>query len=237
MRQRARLIVLGRQGAGKGTQCGLLAEQLGVPHLSTGDLLRAEKEAGTDLGRRTATFVEAGELVPDDLILELVTTYLGGPDGRANGYVLDGFPRTLAQGQAMFDTLGAASLDVAIELHVPTSVVLPRLAARRVCRRCGTTSVAASGDPEARACELCGGVVARREDDTDEAIARRLALYDEQTNPLLIWLDSRRILTSVDGVGSPPVVHHRLLAAVRAELPAAGLVDVPETSDLAGAAG
>lgn len=219
MRRRTRLIVLGRQGAGKGTQCARLAERLAVPHISTGDLFRAEAAAGSDVGRRAATYLDAGRLVPDELVLDLVARRIGGPDGRAAGYLLDGFPRTLAQGQALFEVLGAGAADVAVELHVPTSVVLPRLAARRVCDTCAATSSARPGDPGVTSCERCGGKVSRRTDDTDEVIERRLAAYERESGPLLAWLHDLGLLLRVDGVGDPDVVHHRLLDGVRKRVP------------------
>lgn len=220
MGQRARLIVLGRQGAGKGTQCTRLARRLRVPHVSTGDLFRAEVAAGTPLGRRAATYLEQGALVPDEIVLDLVAARLGGPDGRSAGYLLDGFPRTLAQGQALFEVLGAAAADRAVELHVPADVVLPRLAARRVCDACGESTTVLPGRSPEQPC-ACGGTLVRRADDTDEAIATRLALYDSQTGPLLVWLDSIDVLTTVDGTGNPDVVAERMVAAVAGHLPSA----------------
>jgi adenylate kinase len=222
MRRGPRLAVLGRQGAGKGTQCALLAARMGVPHLSTGDLFRDEVAAGTPLGRRVEGCLEAGLLVPDDLVLEVVTAALAAAP---QGYLLDGFPRNLAQATALLDAAGDDALDVAIELVVPSSVVLPRLAARRVCRNCGATYVTAEGGPEITTCRICGGRVARRADDTKAAIRRRLAAYDEQTRPLLVWLADRGLLLSVDGVAEPEVVHERVVVALRHRLAAVGLLD------------
>ena len=219
MLDRTRLIVLGRQGAGKGTQCARLAARLSVPHVSTGDLFRAEAAEGTELGRQAATYFDAGLLVPDELVLDLVARRLDRADARAAGYLLDGFPRTLAQGQGLFEVLGGWAADVAVELHVPTSVVLPRLAARRVCQDCGVNSQAVPGQAEITACEKCGGTVTRRTDDTDEAIHRRLASYDRESGPLLDWLDDKGLLIRVDGVGDPDDVHERLLEVVRACIP------------------
>ncbi|HWH34530.1 MAG TPA: nucleoside monophosphate kinase [Acidimicrobiales bacterium] len=214
-----RLIVLGRQGAGKGTQCARLAARLAVPHISTGDLFRAEAAKGSDVGRQVAAHLDAGSLVPDDLVLDLVATRLGNRQARQAGYLLDGFPRTLVQGQTLFEVLGTSAADVAVELHVPTSVVLPRLAARRVCQDCGTNYSVPDGAEEITQCPKCGGKVTRRSDDTDEAIARRLAAYDRESGPLLDWLDGLGLLVRVDGVGDPDDVHRRLLAAVRSRVP------------------
>ena len=206
-----RVIVLGRQGAGKGTQCARLATHLGVPHISTGDLFRAAIAEGSPLGLQAQRYVDTGALVPDELVLDLVAAHLGGPDARRSGYLLDGFPRTLAQGQALFEVLGASAADLAIEIDVRTHDVLPRLAARRVCQDCGTVT-AADADPIV--CPACGGVATRRDDDTDDAIATRLALYDEQSGPLLVWLADQGLLVTVPGTGSPDDVFSRLIAAV-----------------------
>lgn len=219
MDHRTRLIVLGRQGAGKGTQCARLAACLSVPHVSTGELFRAEAARGTEVGRRAVEYLEAGRLVPDEIVLDVVARRLGSPDTRSAGYLLDGFPRTLSQGRALFDVLGAAAADVAVELHVPTCVVLPRLAARRVCQGCGATSSAGHGDPEVTSCRHCGDTVARRTDDTDAAIHRRLSDYEREATPLLAWLEETGLLITVDGVGGPDEVHHRMLDAVTARVP------------------
>ena len=210
-----RVIVLGRQGAGKGTQCARLATHLGVPHISTGDLFRAAIAADTPLGRQAQEYVDGGALVPDGLVLDLVAAHLGGSSARRSGYLLDGFPRTLAQGQALFEVLGASAADLAIELHVDTADVLPRLAARRVCQDCGGVT-SATADPVV--CPTCGGVATRRDDDTDEAIATRLAVYDQQSGPLLVWLSDQGLLETVDGIGSPDNVFARLIAAVEQRL-------------------
>src|SRR3954452_6708494 len=150
-----RVIVLGRQGAVKGTQCARLATHLGVPHISTGDLFRAAIAADTPLGRQAKTYVDRGALVPDELVLDVVAAHLGGREARRSGYLLDGFPRTLAQGQALFEVLGASAADLAIEIDVPTSAVLPRLAARRVCKDCGTVTSAPDGVTHHLACPEC----------------------------------------------------------------------------------
>jgi adenylate kinase len=222
MRRGPRLAVLGRQGAGKGTQCALLADRMGVPHLSTGDLFRDQVAAGTPLGKRVAGCLEAGLLVPDDVVLDVVTTALAAAP---EGDLLDGFPRNLAQACGLLDAAGDDALDVAVELVVPSSVVLPRLAARRVCGNCGATYVTPEGGPEITTCRICGGRVARRADDTKAAIRRRLAAYDEQTRPMLVWLADRGLLLSVDGVAEPEVVHERVFVALRSRLAAVGLLD------------
>lgn len=213
----ARLIVLGRQGAGKGTQCARLASRLGISHLSTGDLFRAEIEAATPLGRQLDRYVTSGDLVPDDVVLDVVAAHLGSAELRAQGYLLDGFPRTLNQGQALFEVLGAGAADLALEIDVPVEVVRARLQCRRMCQACAAVVAVRPGQ---RRCDRCGGALERRADDTPEAIDRRLALYDEQSAPLLVWLDSQGILITVDGVGEPDDVHDRVYAAVAQRIPA-----------------
>ena len=219
MPQRARLLVLGRQGAGKGTQGAILAGRLGIPHVSTGNMFRAEVAAGTPLGTRVSRYLEEGALVPDDLVLELVASQLGGEEAHAAGYLLDGFPRTLRQGQALFEVLGPDAVDLAIDLDVPTEVVLPRLASRRVCEGCGAATTVAPGGADGARCEACGGRLVRRADDTDEAIAKRLALYDAEIGPLRAWLDEIGVLTVVDGTGELAEVAARVVEAVEAHLP------------------
>lgn len=208
-----RMLVLGRQGAGKGTQCERLAARMSVPHISTGDVLRAAVREGTSVGRRAASFMDTGRLVPDDVILDVVAARLSEPDAAA-GFVLDGFPRTLAQGQALFDLLGEQAIDVAVDLDVPEDLVVARLAARRVCGDCGRISVALDHSHRSYPCS-CGGTATQRADDTEFAISRRLAIYEEQTQPLVRWLAALDLLVTVDGVGAPDEVEARVLAAIR----------------------
>ena len=208
-----RLFILGRQGAGKGTQCQRLADRLGIEHVSTGELFRAAVASGSRLGEKVQFYLDAGELVPDDVVLDVVVRRLAVIDAADRGFVLDGFPRTVSQADALVTILGTEVCDLAIEIDVPTDVVLPRLAARRVCRGCSRSFTAPDPSVERWQCEVCDGVVARRADDTEIAIRRRLAVYDEETAPLLVWLHSKGLLLTVDGTGTPDQVHNRLVAA------------------------
>jgi adenylate kinase len=207
------LVVMGKQGAGKGTQCALLAERLGLAHLATGDLLRAAVRDDTLLGRRVRRHLDAGALVPDPLIVAVVLDHLAGLPAR--GYVLDGFPRTVSQAEAL---LAAESIDAVVELDVSTDEALARLASRRVCATCGAVAVAPSPDVEAVRCSRGDGLAIRRTDDTETAIARRLAAYEAQTRPLTEWFRARGLLVPVDGGADADTVAARILTALLPQL-------------------
>ena len=213
--QDVRLILLGRQGAGKGTQCARLAKHFGVPHVSTGEMLRNAVRHDTPVGRAVKRVLDEGGLVDDELMVSLVQGRLGEPDARVNGYVLDGFPRTLPQAERFDQLTTMRPIDAVIDLEVGRDVVLRRLSARRTCGGCGAVYVAAGDEPNPWQCGDCGGLVEQRADDTPEAIGRRLDLYDAQTEPLVAYYRERSRLRVVDGVGTPDEVFERLLAAVR----------------------
>jgi len=209
-----RLVVLGKQGAGKGTQCVRLSHHYVVPHVSTGDMLRSEAKAGTSFGQRVKKLMDDGELIPDDLIMEMVAKRLYERDAKARGFVLDGCPRTIAQAQELDEIVLPDRLDLVIDLEVPTAVALRRLASRRVCVDCGT-NYSTSAPPSVNwTCDVCGGEVIQREDDTEEAIRRRLELYERQTAPLIEWYEGAGILAQVNGTGPPDVVTRRCVAAI-----------------------
>jgi len=209
-----RLVVLGKQGAGKGTQCVRLSHHYVVPHVSTGDMLRAAVKSRTEFGLRAASIMDRGELVPDELIMEMVDQRLGEADARSRGFVLDGAPRTIAQAKILDEIVAPQTLDLVLDLEVPTPIVLRRLAARRVCVDCGT-NYSVTQPPTVRwVCDVCGGEVVQREDDTEEAIARRLELYERQTAPLLDFYRDAGTLVLVNGTGSPDAVTRRVIRAV-----------------------
>ena len=210
----ARLVVLGKQGAGKGTQCVRLSHHYVVPHVSTGDMLRSETKAGTPFGQRVKKLMDGGELIPDDLIMEMVAMRLSERDARARGFVLDGCPRTTAQAQQLDEVVAPEHLDLVIDLEVPTAMVLRRLASRRVCMDCGTNYSLSSPPSVNWTCDVCGGEVVQREDDTEEAIRRRLELYEHQTAPLVEWYERAGLLARVDGTGQPDAVTKRCVAAI-----------------------
>lgn len=209
-----RLVVLGKQGAGKGTQCVRLSHHYVVPHVSTGDMLRSEVKSKTSFGLRVKALMDEGELVSDELIMEMVGRRLAESDTRARGFILDGCPRTIWQAKELAELLKPDRLDVVLDLEVPTSVVLERLASRRVCVDCGTNYSVGAPPSVNWTCDVCGGEVVQREDDTEEAIRRRLELYERQTAPLIEWYEEEGLLVSVDGTGAPDGVSRRCVLAI-----------------------
>lgn len=212
----ARLILLGRQGAGKGTQCVRLSRHFVVPHISTGDMLRAAVREGTELGRLAKEVMDAGSLVGDEIMVGLVRERLAQPDTVNRGYILDGFPRTVPQASALDDITAQLPIDACLDLDVPRDLVLQRISSRRVCRDCGTNYVSTGREHGEWICDVCGGDVTHRADDTPDAVNRRLDLYEEQTAPLIEYYERQGRLVVVDGVGNPDEVFGRLTAAVHA---------------------
>jgi len=210
----ARLIVLGKQGAGKGTQCVRLSHHYVVPHVSTGDMLRAAAKQRTPLGLKAKDQMDRGELLGDDLIMEMVAARLDESDVRARGFVLDGCPRTVVQAEQLAAFLNPVDLDLAVDIEVPTAQVLRRLAARRVCVDCGANSSVSAPPLINWTCDVCGGEVIQREDDREEAITRRLELYERQTAPLIDWYKARDQLAVVSGTGAPDSVTRRVIKAI-----------------------
>ena len=212
-----RLVILGKQGAGKGTQAIRLAKRFGVPRISTGDMFRGFMKGDSETGRRARKYVEAGDLVPDEVVNEIVRERLTELDTAARGFVMEGFPRNVAQAEAL-DAMLDHPVDLVIELDVPTGVVLKRLASRRVCTVCGL-NYSVDAPPKADwTCDQCGGKVVQREDDTEAVIGRRLDQYDKQTAPLVAWYLSTDRLAAVDGEGDPDTVTRRLLRAIENRL-------------------
>jgi len=210
-----RLVLMGPPGAGKGTQGDRLAEWLAVPRLSTGDMLRAARAEGTELGQEAQRYMDAGELVPDDVILGLIAEAFNRPEA-AHGFVLDGFPRTLAQAQGLAAILAGRgeNLDAVIDLAVPETEVVARLSGRRLCANCGgITHVVVVG--ETGSCPSCGGELIQRSDDRPETIQNRLRVYRDQTQPVLDWYESSEVmLHPVVGTGSVEEIFDRLRQAV-----------------------
>lgn len=209
-----RLIIIGRQGAGKGTQCQRLSRHYVVPHISTGEMLRAAVREGTELGRMAKQVIESGQLVGDDIMVGLVRDRLAEDDARNRGYILDGFPRTVNQAEELDRITESAPIHVVIDLDVPRELVLARISARRVCRDCGTNYTSTGRERRPWTCDVCGGDVVQRDDDSEEAVSRRLDLYESQTAPLLEFYGAAGRLVVVDGTASPDVVFGRLTTAI-----------------------
>jgi adenylate kinase len=180
-----RLILFGRQGAGKGTQCKVLHDHYGAVHISTGDMLRDAVAARTELGLEAGEYLTSGELVPDDVMVGIVEERIAQPDA-ARGFILDGFPRTIPQAQALLEHTGPEGIHVAVDLDVPLDIVKERMLGRG------------------------------RDDDTESAIVRRLELYEEETIPTIRWFEEQGRLITVDGVGTPEEVSQRLVKAIDA---------------------
>jgi adenylate kinase len=212
----ARIVILGRQGSGKGTQAERLSVLYGVPHLSTGEFFRAAIRARSDVGLEAQAYMDRGELVPDHITVGVVTQTLSTLPG---GFILDGFPRNLAQAQALAEMV-QGGLDVVVNLEASLEEVLRRLSARGTCTKCGTGYNLGDNPPRvAGVCDLCGGPVAQRDDDTVEAIRRRLEIYESETAPLVNWYQAQGLLTVVDAVGPPDEVTDRLVQAIEAARP------------------
>jgi adenylate kinase len=214
MSPRLNLIILGKQGAGKGTQSTVLSEKLGIPHVSTGDILRNAVKAENELGQRVASILEAGDLVSDDIVNELVRQRFEEPDA-VRGVLLDGFPRTIGQAEALESMLGDDGIKLCVNLDVPIELVTQRLSSRRVCQECGTTYKDTDIEAISGTCSNCGGDVIQRADDYPEAIRTRLMNYERDTEPLLQFYGSRGLLVTVDGDKSPEDVTNEIMKALQ----------------------
>ena len=217
------LVLFGPPGAGKGTQAKFLVDRLGIPQISTGDMMRAERKAGTELGQRFDSFMTKGLLVPDDLVIELLEKRLHEPDA-AKGAIFDGFPRTVAQAEALSAMLGRMGrrIDLVLAVEIPEDLVVDRISGRRSCEQCGHVyHVRYNPPPPSGRCERCGSDrIVQRDDDREEKVRRRNAEYLEKTLPLLSHfekLDARgkTKVKKIDGAGSVEDVTRRIGAALR----------------------
>ena len=193
--------MLGAPGAGKGTQAKMIVEKYQIPQISTGDIFRANIKNGTELGKKAKTYMDQGALVPDELVVDLVVDRLAKDDCK-NGYVLDGFPRTIPQAEALTAALAAngEKLDYAIDVEVPDENIVNRMSGRRACVNCGGTYHIVFNPTKVEGiCDACGGKLILRDDDKPETVQHRLSVYHAQTQPLIDYYKSEGILKSVDG--------------------------------------
>lgn len=197
------LVLLGPPGSGKGTYASILTGRLGIPHVSTGDLVREEIKAGTKVGRMIEEYNRRGELVPDEMILELLKKRISKPDC-SKGFILDGFPRTLRQAEALE---GMANVDAVVNLDVPDEIIVDRLSSRLICRNCGAIYNEKTLKPKRPGvCDKCGGPLYKREDDKPDVVKERLRVYREKTKPLIDFYEQKGLLVNVrcEEAAAPP---------------------------------
>lgn len=208
-----KLILFGAPGAGKGTQAAILAKELGIPAVSTGDMLRAAVAAGTELGKQAKACMDRGALVPDELIIGIVRDRLAQPDC-AGGYILDGMPRTIGQAEAL--EKNGVRFDRVVSLEVSDETIMARMSGRRVCPACGATYHVAAVPPKKDGiCDHCGGALVTRKDDEPETVRARLAVYHRETEPLKDFYQSRGVLVSVADHGSVEATSAAILALLK----------------------
>ncbi len=196
-----KIVMLGAPGAGKGTQAEKLADKYGLPHISTGDIFRKNLKEGTDLGKEAKTYMDAGKLVPDELTVRILLDRVGNSDCQ-NGYILDGFPRTIPQAEALDTELHkiGESIDFAIDVDVPDENIVNRMSGRRACPKCGATYHLEFIPPKKDGiCDACGAELIIRDDDKPDTVKKRLAVYHEQTQPLVDYYKEKGVYHAVDG--------------------------------------
>lgn len=196
-----KIVMLGAPGAGKGTQAKMIAAKYQIPHISTGDIFRANIKNGTELGKKAKSYMDQGLLVPDELTVDLVIDRLAQDDCK-NGYILDGFPRTIPQAEALDAALAklGEKMDYAIDVDVPDENIVSRMSGRRACTGCGATyHIVYNPSKKGDCCEVCGEKLILRDDDKPETVQRRLNVYHEQTQPLIDYYTKQSILRTVDG--------------------------------------
>lgn len=211
-----RLILLGPPGAGKGTQATRLVEKYEIPQISTGDILRAAVRQGTELGKSAKAYMDAGKLVPDAVVIGIIGERLREADC-ANGYILDGFPRTVAQADALKDTVAqlGQGIDHVLSVEVPNEELVQRLSGRRTCKGCGAMYHLKFSPPKAAGrCDKCGGELFQRDDDQEATIRARLKVYDEQTAPLISYYRKAGLLRPIDGKGGMEEILGRITAVL-----------------------
>jgi adenylate kinase len=208
------IVFLGPPGAGKGTQAKILIERYGIPQISTGDMLREHRAKGTELGKKAQEYMDKGQLVPDEIILGMVKERLSQPDCQ-KGFILDGFPRTVAQAEALDKLLSemGRKLDFALALIVPDDLLVERLTGRRTCKNCGMMYHIKYKPPKVEGkCDVCGGELYQRPDDNEETVRNRLKVYHEQTAPLIEYYKNKGILREIDGSKSIEEITQQIIS-------------------------
>ncbi len=207
------IVFLGPPGAGKGTQAKMIAEKYGIPQISTGDMFREHLSKGTELGKKAKEYMDKGALVPDEIVLGMVEERLKQPDCE-KGFILDGFPRTVPQAEALdklLEKLGK-KIDYAILIDVPDEELVKRLTGRRTCKKCGMMYHVIFKPPkEEGKCDVCGGELYQRADDNEETVRNRLKVYHEQTEPIIAYYEKKGVLHRIDGMGSIEEIFNRIV--------------------------
>ncbi|WP_405553507.1 adenylate kinase [Streptomyces sp. NBC_01171] len=215
-----RIVLVGPPGAGKGTQAVRLAEKLGVPHISTGDLFRANISRQTELGKLAKSYMDAGNLVPDEVTIAMAKDRMEQPDAE-NGFLLDGFPRNVSQAQALDELLQSEGikLDAVLDLEVPEEEVVKRIAGRRICRKDSSHvfHVTYSGPKNEGVCDVCGGELYQRDDDSEDTVRKRLEVYHTQTEPIIDYYKSQGLVVTIPALGPVDEITKRALEALKRE--------------------
>ncbi|MFE5482130.1 adenylate kinase [Streptomyces sp. NPDC056527] len=213
-----RIVLVGPPGAGKGTQAAFLAKNLDIPHISTGDLFRANISQGTELGLKAKAYMDAGDLVPDEVTIGMAKDRMEQPDA-VNGFLLDGFPRNVAQAEALDTVLKAEDmqLDAVLDLEVPEDEVVKRIAGRRICRNDSAHVFHVTYTPPKTAgvCDVCGGELYQRDDDSEETVRRRLEVYHTQTEPIIDYYRAQNLVVTITALGKVDEVTAKAMAALK----------------------
>ncbi|WP_122625882.1 adenylate kinase [Lucifera butyrica] len=213
------ILLMGPPGAGKGTQAAKLVEQFQIPHISTGDMFRAAVKEGTELGKQAKKCMDAGQLVPDSVTIGIVKERLAKPDCQ-NGFILDGFPRTIEQANALDHTLNELEIKVdrVVNITVPSGDLVSRITGRRICKGCGATYHIQFNSPATEGkCDECGGELYQRDDDREETVTKRLTVYTSQTRPLIEYYQDKGLYTEVDGRQPIDTVFAAIVSSLRGE--------------------